>query len=163
MMISRDEHEGTLKLSQLEYVQKFDGVDLSGGDHKNSGDGDENVNNGNKEILNDDAETFYNILKDVEQELYPDLLLELFKEALPEGEILPKSFYQTKKIISDLGLGYEKIHACPNDCILYWKEKAQETKCIVCGTSRWKEMADDANQSSLSDCKVPAKVLCHFP
>ena len=143
---------------------EFDGADLSGGGDDNNGGNDENIDGGNRENPNDDAETFYNLLKDAEQELYPGckkftklsfivrlfhikclyglsdksitVLLELFKEALPEGETLPKSFYQTKKIISDLGLGYNKIHACPNDCILYWKEKAQETKCTVCGTSR---------------------------
>ncbi|KAK2655384.1 hypothetical protein Ddye_008436, partial [Dipteronia dyeriana] len=168
-----------------DYGCEFDGVDLSGGDHDNSDGRNENVNSGNKEILNDDTETFYNILKDAEQELYPSckkftklsfivrlfhikrlyglsdkaitVLLELFKEALPEGETLQKSFCHTKKIISDLELGYKKIHACPNDCMLYWKEKAQETKCTMCGTSRWKNMTDDANQSSLSNCEVPAK------
>ncbi|KAK6788231.1 hypothetical protein RDI58_016756 [Solanum bulbocastanum] len=42
-------------------------------------------------------------------------LLGLLKDALPEGYELPSSFYETKKIIEDLGLKYEKIHACPND------------------------------------------------
>ncbi|KAK3222454.1 hypothetical protein Dsin_009479 [Dipteronia sinensis] len=50
---------------------KFDGVDLSGLDHDNNGSGDENDNGGDREIPNDDARRFYNLLKDAEQELYP--------------------------------------------------------------------------------------------
>jgi hypothetical protein len=38
---------------------------------------------------------------------------------LPEGAELPKLFYQTKKIITDLEFDYVKIDACPNDCMLY--------------------------------------------
>ncbi|KAK3219476.1 hypothetical protein Dsin_013446 [Dipteronia sinensis] len=50
-----------------------DGVDLSGLDHDNNGGGDENDNGGDRdrEIPNDDARRFYNLLKDAEQELYP--------------------------------------------------------------------------------------------
>ncbi|KAK1589380.1 hypothetical protein Q3G72_033407 [Acer saccharum] len=47
------------------------GVDLSSLDNDNSGGGDENDNGGDREIPNDDARRFYNLLKDAEQELYP--------------------------------------------------------------------------------------------
>jgi hypothetical protein len=32
---------------------------------------------------------------------------------------LPKTYYEAKKIIGDLGLDYVRIHACPKDCILF--------------------------------------------
>nr|XP_016455449.1 PREDICTED: uncharacterized protein LOC107779513 isoform X1 [Nicotiana tabacum] len=82
-------------------------------------------------------------------------LLGLLKDALPEGEKLPSSFYKTKKIVEGLGLKYEKIHACPNDCMLFRKEFANKNvnECKVCGASRWK---NDAR-------KIPAKVLRYFP
>ncbi|XP_070010997.1 uncharacterized protein [Nicotiana sylvestris] len=82
-------------------------------------------------------------------------LLGLLKNALPEGENLPPSFYETKKIVEGLGLKYEKIHACPNDCMLFRKEFANKNvnKCNVCGASRWK---NDAR-------KISAKVLRYFP
>ena len=35
-----------------------------------------------------------------------------------------------------LDLGYEKIHACPNDCMLFWGGKDGDS-CHVCGSSRW--------------------------
>jgi hypothetical protein len=46
-------------------------------------------------------------------------LLELLTKVLPETNALPSSTYQSKKIISPLTLGIEKIHACPNYCISY--------------------------------------------
>ena len=39
-----------------------------------------------------------------------DMLLELLKEALPEGTVLPGSYYASKKFLRALGLGYESIH-----------------------------------------------------
>ncbi|MCI35799.1 hypothetical protein A2U01_0057020, partial [Trifolium medium] len=87
---------------------------------------------------------FYQLVKENEEVLYPNckkysklsftvhlyhlkclhgwsdksfsMLVDLLRDALPEGNVLPKSYYETKKMISGLGLGYEKIHACPNDC-----------------------------------------------
>ncbi|XP_060182233.1 uncharacterized protein LOC132611890 [Lycium barbarum] len=77
------------------------------------------------------------------------------EDALPEGETLPSSFYETKKIVESLGLKYEKIHACPNDCMLFRKEFSSKdvNECKICGASRWKNNAR----------KIPAKVLRYFP
>ncbi|KAI9198272.1 hypothetical protein LWI28_012862 [Acer negundo] len=50
---------------------EFDGVDRSSLDNDNNGCGDENENGGDREIPNDDARRFYNLLKDAEQGLYP--------------------------------------------------------------------------------------------
>lgn len=86
------------------------------------------------------------------------MLLELLSEAFPEENTLPKSFYDAKKIISGLGLSYEKIHACPSDCILYWRDFANAEFCPKCGLSRWKLNSDDEGRK-----KIPAKVLRWFP
>ena len=45
-------------------------------------------------------------------------LLEFLREAFPQAHI-PLSFNSANNIIRDIGLDYEKIHACPNDCMLY--------------------------------------------
>ncbi|XP_050368965.1 uncharacterized protein LOC126787074 [Argentina anserina] len=72
------------------------------------------------------------------------LMLKLFKSVLPDGETLPDSFYQAKKSITYLSLTYEKIDACPNDCMLYWKKKADWKNCDECGLSRYKDEAADS-------------------
>ncbi|XP_057248995.1 uncharacterized protein LOC130590530 [Beta vulgaris subsp. vulgaris] len=80
------------------------------------------------------------------------LLLEAVKDMLPEDNVLPGCTYEAKKILSTMGLRYEKIHACPNDCILYRNEYESLDDCPVCNTSRYKKKVG-----------IPAKVLWYFP
>ena len=51
-----------------------------------------------------------------------DQNLALIKAGLPDREHLPKSYSETKTYMRELGLGYIPIHACKNDCILFYKE-----------------------------------------
>ncbi|CAL9004428.1 unnamed protein product [Prunus brigantina] len=83
-------------------------------------------------------------------------LLILQGNLLPEGNTLPSSMYEAKKTLSALGMSYEKIHACPNDCILYRKDYEDSTNCPICGVSRWKECKDSILKEG-----VPAKVVWH--
>ena len=50
------------------------------------------------------------------------MLLELFKEAFPDGANVPKSFYEAKKVVRNLGLSYVKIDVYQNDCVLFWDQ-----------------------------------------
>ena len=83
------------------------------------------------------------------------MLIDLLLDAFPQIKNFPSSYYQAKKLIMDLGLGYEKIHACPNNCTLYWSEKTEKDSCPKCSCSRWK--------SETYKGKVPAKVMRYFP
>ena len=62
-----------------------------------------------------------------------DLILDLLKETFPEGAHLPNSSYEAKRMLKDLGLRYEIIHACKYDCCLFRKENESCDKCPVCG------------------------------
>ncbi|XP_039126193.1 uncharacterized protein LOC120262183 [Dioscorea cayenensis subsp. rotundata] len=64
-------------------------------------------------------------------------VLELLGRAFGEQSSWPKSSYEAKKIIKTLGLNYEKIHVCKQDCMLFWREYASAESCHICGTSRW--------------------------
>nr|XP_016503730.1 PREDICTED: uncharacterized protein LOC107821792 [Nicotiana tabacum]XP_016503731.1 PREDICTED: uncharacterized protein LOC107821792 [Nicotiana tabacum]XP_016503732.1 PREDICTED: uncharacterized protein LOC107821792 [Nicotiana tabacum] len=86
-------------------------------------------------------------------------LLELLKELFPFAK-LPESFNKAKNMIKDLGLHYDKIHACPNDCMLFWNDNAKADNCSVCGSSRWKSSNRALTNAS---SKVLAKVLRYFP
>ena len=86
-------------------------------------------------------------------------LLVLLKDMLPTDNELPCSTYEAKKSLNALGMEYVKIHACPNDCILYRKEHENAIVCPTCGKSRWKE---DKEMLKVSE-GVPAKVLWYFP
>ena len=59
-------------------------------------------------------------------------LLVTISDMLPQPNELHTSMYQVKKTMSSLGMGYEKIHACRNDCVLYRKEYKDLECCLVC-------------------------------
>uniref|UniRef100_J3N129 Transposase-associated domain-containing protein n=1 Tax=Oryza brachyantha TaxID=4533 RepID=J3N129_ORYBR len=84
-----------------------------------------------------------------------EMLLKLM-EVLQAGDSLPGTYYEAKKMLRDLGLGYESIHACVNDCVLFWKELEGNDECPVCKESRYKE-------HNRENKRVPRKVLRYFP
>ncbi|BBN67715.1 hypothetical protein Prudu_162S000300 [Prunus dulcis] len=120
-------------------------------------------------------EQYEKLLKNANQELYPgcesfsvltaivelmhgkikyrmsnlcfDYFLGVFKRMLPTDNCLPKDHKHAQKVLNGLGLGYEKIHACKNNCMLFYKE--HETDCICRRTAtdmRWhkeKRVDDD--------------------
>ncbi|XP_050217602.1 uncharacterized protein LOC126668452 [Mercurialis annua] len=138
-----------------------------------------------------EAEKFYRLLKDLDEEVYPgcktsklaavikllhikslgqwtnrsfDMLLEWLFEILPNGCTLPKSYYEAKQIVKDLGLSDKKMDACINNCMLYWKEEENSDLCNICGSSRWKENNNDGEVKVKSNGKkVPRKILRYFP
>ncbi|KAJ0845268.1 putative Transposase-associated domain-containing protein [Helianthus annuus] len=83
-----------------------------------------------------------------------DMILNLFSRAFKDAN-LPKNHYEAKKYLRTLGLGYESIHACKHDCVLFWKENANLQTCPVCSTSRYEENSKGR--------KKPVKVLRYFP
>ena len=76
-------------------------------------------------------------------------LLELLHEILPRGNTLLTSHYEAKKILCPMGMKYRKIHAFPNDCILYRKEFEGLHKYLKCGVSRYKVKDDDSDEDVL--------------
>jgi hypothetical protein len=59
--------------------------------------------------------------------------MKLINDILPKPHKVPKDMYQSTKIMSTLGLKYEKIDVFPDNCMLFWKEYANEKKCLECG------------------------------
>ncbi|KAH7846070.1 hypothetical protein Vadar_009431 [Vaccinium darrowii] len=65
---------------------------------------------------------------------------------LPEGHVVPQSIHECKKLLRDLGLGYELIHACPKDCVLFWKENAHLDNVQNVGVLGTRSMMVDDDQ-----------------
>ncbi|XP_042983672.1 uncharacterized protein LOC122313038 isoform X1 [Carya illinoinensis] len=84
-----------------------------------------------------------------------NMLLDLLRFAFPDA-LLPQSYEESKSLERGLGFNYHKIHACPNDCILFWKENASLNECPVCKASRWMPNTHGSRV-------IPQKVLRHFP
>ncbi|XP_013607828.1 PREDICTED: uncharacterized protein LOC106314511 [Brassica oleracea var. oleracea] len=90
---------------------------------------------------------------------YFDQLLSLVHDMLPVENVLPKSTDEVKKFLKQFGFGYDVIHACKNDCILYRKQYEDAVSCPRCSESRWEK----DKQSGEEKKGVPAKVLRYFP
>lgn len=85
-------------------------------------------------------------------------LLEIVRDMLPHPNTFLDSMYSTKKLLKTFDLGYEKIHACVNDCCLFRKDLESLDMCSRCDAFRWK-----VNQSTKKiKVGVPAKVLRYF-
>ncbi|XP_070023273.1 uncharacterized protein [Nicotiana sylvestris] len=145
---------------------------------------------------NKDANKFYNLVDEASQELYPDCkgfsrlsftirlyllkclhgwsnasftsLLELLKKEMPDLNI-PISYNKSKSMVKNLGLDYEKIDACPNDCMLFRNDHKDDEYCHVCGSSRYikytevdSDEVDSELESSKKGYRVPANNLSHF-
>jgi hypothetical protein len=60
---------------------------------------------------------------------------------------MPKDLYQSKKIVSGLGMNYEKIDACKKNYMLFWKEHKDDTKCQHCGKPRFVNVINEDGAS----------------
>ena len=54
-----------------------------------------------------------------------------------------------------MGMDYQKIHACPIDCILYMHEFQEMSKYPICGTSRYKVKDEEESSSDENYNKGP--------
>jgi hypothetical protein len=69
-------------------------------------------------------------------------LMKLISDIFLKPHKVRKDMYQSKKMMSALSLKYEKIDICPDNCMLFWKEHANEKKCLECGQSRFIELVN---------------------
>ncbi|XP_022002359.1 uncharacterized protein LOC110899776 [Helianthus annuus] len=94
---------------------------------------------------------------------FTDLLV-LLHDILPKGNELPISLYRAKKLTCPMGLEVQRIHACPNDCMLYVKDFKQDHKCFYCGVSRYKrKLETDEVNDDVTKNGPPAKLLWYLP
>jgi hypothetical protein len=98
-----------------------------------------------------------------------EAILKLFGKVLPEGHCIPNSLDKVQRVVRDLGLDYVKIHACQNDCVLFFDKYTNLETCPICKKSRWKvvEKTSDNNYSAVGSTSVkkrlPVKILRYFP
>ena len=148
------------------------------------------ITSNSNEEPNAEGKKFFGLLTEAKKELYPGCkevtkvsfivrlfqircmfglsssalasVLQLFYLVLPEGHCVPDTLEKVKKVVHDLGLDYQKIHACVNDCVLFRKEYAAMDTCPTCGESRW-QSTDSGHQEVASNKRVPQKILRYLP
>lgn len=108
-------------------------------------------------------------------------LLNFLKKVFSKPNGLPSDTYQAKKILCPLTLEVQKIHTCPNYCILNRKEYESLDCCPTCNTSRYKQVTEDGPRKKnkmlqkrkrnvttvqgedTTERKVPALVMWYLP
>jgi hypothetical protein len=88
-------------------------------------------------------------------------LLSLINNDLPSNHKMPKDMYQSKKLLSTLGIEYKKIDMCEDNCMLFYKEHKDEMKCLKCGKSRFIEVINEDSEKVTT--KVAHKQLRYMP
>jgi hypothetical protein len=64
--------------------------------------------------------------------------IDFTKSCMPNDENLVSNFYDAKKFMRPLGLGYEKYDVCPNYCMLYYGADAMKINSVKSHlTARW--------------------------
>ena len=80
---------------------------------------------------------------------------DFIRSLLPLGNKYPETYRAVRKVLKNMGLGYEIIHACEHGCMLFYQDDAGLDKCRICKESRWKFSEDGT--------KVAKKVVRYFP
>ncbi|XP_047310905.1 uncharacterized protein LOC124914407 [Impatiens glandulifera] len=170
-----------------------DNDELEGDNDEDSDNDVEDSNRGNdSEEPHEEAKAFFSLLNDSKEPLYQgsrisksstllkllhlknagqwtntsfNMLLKLLKdEILPENSNLQDSYYECKKFIRDIGLSFENIDACKNNCMLFRKEHKDLQSCKICGLSRLKvDNSSGATIKKVNGKTIPNKVLRYFP
>jgi hypothetical protein len=82
----------------------------------------------------------------------------MISDMLPEYHILPKNMYEAQKVLRALKMPYEKMHACPNGCVLFRKDHEKATHCPKCKASRYIEV-DSGEGRPKTQLTTPVSVL----
>ena len=95
-------------------------------------------------------------------------MLAALSDMFPDNNAVPKTMYEAKKILRKMGMDYQKIHACPNDCVLYRNEYEGLQKCPKCQEPRYKQRKDvdgdeDDDETDNPKKGEPAKVMWYLP
>ncbi|KAL0355354.1 UNVERIFIED_CONTAM: hypothetical protein Sradi_3982300 [Sesamum radiatum] len=77
---------------------------------------------------------------------------------MPRDHSFSVDYYNTKKLVKDLGLPIEKIDACKNGC-MYWKDDIDMDYCKFCGESRYKP----TRERNPNRKQTPYAVLRYLP
>jgi hypothetical protein len=90
------------------------------------------------------------------------------KEDASEEKRIACHYVRSKKVVYPLGLEIQKIHTCPNGCILYRsKEYENLDTCPVYRASWYKIRRDDPGDvEGDGECprkRIPAKVMWYAP
>ncbi|XP_024014993.1 uncharacterized protein LOC112088874 [Eutrema salsugineum] len=94
--------------------------------------------------------TEYNLSEDC-----VDVIADFVKDILPEDNLAPASYYAIENLVSGLGLPYQMIDVCIDNCMIYWNSDANYLAYRFCGKPRY--------QNTGGRVRVPFKRMWYLP
>jgi hypothetical protein len=88
-------------------------------------------------------------------------IMKFIIDLIPVKHHMLKDMYQSKKIVANLRMDYKKIGTYEKNCMLFWKEHKDNTKCMHCGRSRYVKVINEDGASVTT--KVVVKKLHYMP
>ncbi|XP_024009926.1 uncharacterized protein LOC112085133 [Eutrema salsugineum] len=84
-----------------------------------------------------------------------DAIADFVKDILPENNLAPASYYEIEKLVCGLGLPYQMIDVCIDNCMLYWRETVDRSTCYFCRKPWYKD--------TWGRVRVPHKRMWYLP
>ncbi|KAL0401779.1 UNVERIFIED_CONTAM: hypothetical protein Slati_4207800 [Sesamum latifolium] len=108
-----------------------------------------------------DDDRFHDVVHAAEQPLWNRCTQSQLgaNDILPRDHTFPLDYYNTKKLIKDLSELMEKIDACRNDCMLYWKDDIDLDYCKLCRKARYQP----TRERNPNRKKTPYAILRYLP
>jgi len=94
--------------------------------------------------------TEYNLSEDC-----VDAIADFVKDLLPEPNLAPGSYYEIQKLVSSLGLPYQMIDVCVDNCMIFWRDTVNLDACTFCQKPRF--------QVTSGKSRVPFKRMWYLP
>jgi hypothetical protein len=88
-------------------------------------------------------------------------MLIVIDSLLSDDHILPKSMYESRKLLCALKMLYDQIHVCPKGGVLFRKEHKDANYCPKCKSSRCLEV--DSGDGQKRQLTIPVKILRYLP
>ncbi|XP_013624132.1 PREDICTED: uncharacterized protein LOC106330138 [Brassica oleracea var. oleracea] len=84
-----------------------------------------------------------------------DAIADFVKDVLPEDNLAPGSYYEVQKLVAGLGLPYQVIDVCIDNCMIYWRADENRERCKFCRKPRY--------QDTTGRVPVPYKRMWYLP
>jgi hypothetical protein len=105
---------------------------------------DEMLETNSEDPVKPEVQKFFDILRASEDPLHEHTIVSVLDFVTwPAMSFL---IITSKKMLSALGMEYEKIDACKDNCMLFYKEHNNDTKCLKCGKSWFVEVINEGGE-----------------
>jgi len=107
------------------------------------------------------ADMMYIKMKHNKKEACVDDIADLFHKVLPKGNVVPRTYYETEKLMRTLSMSYHMIDVCQNNCMIYWGDPDKNlTVCKFCEHPRYKPRKTSVRATKKY---VPYKRMFYLP